>query len=1023
MASTETRRIQFEFVSRDRGVGRDMERIGQQAEDTGSSIEESGGRGGKAMGGLSKGLGMVGGALGVATAAAAAFGVAMSKGMDAQAGTAKMTAQLGLTKGESQRIGHDAGKLYSQAYGESLDDVKGAITSVIRNMDGMKTASSADLQQTTARAMDLATVMEEDVGRVTMGVSQMMRTGLAKNSREAFDILTRGAQLGADKAQDLLDTFNEYGTQFRDLGVSGKQALGLIVQGLKGGARDADIVGDAFKELNIRVRDMSAGPALKKLGLNAAEMSAAFGKGGPVAAAALDRIMDKLRAVKSPTEQYALAQQILGTQSEDMAKALMSLDPSEAVKALGQVEGATDAAGKAMGETAKSRMLGFRRGLETNVVNFIGDKVLPALAKVREELSGASIKTPPKMLVGRTRIAPPDTGNTVKQMSSLEKTGIKLRTMWSQLSTFMTTKVGPAFRGLGEWIRTKIWPVIDKFNREILGELVDQFKGIGRELSMNSANFKGLGKVAGFVAEILYKVLGPAMAWLFKIPLKLMFGAVRIVIKVLGELLGVLGWLGTGVWKIGKGIWNFARDSAKAFGGFKNVAISMLGGVLRFFLSWASGLLKGAAKAFGWVPGLGGKLRGAARAVDDFKDKTNKAIDKIRKGKAVNIDIYAKGHWRSGPRALPNGPAHLRPYGAAKGGPIPSIGPESSRARDSVPALLRVDEHVWTPEEVDAVGGHAKVFKLRAMARKGLLQGLAAGGPVGVNVRANTPSTAQTNRAVWSPANNIAVALVMKIGDEMAKIWKLFGGATGVVGAARSMIGYPYSWGGGGKGGPSRGIGRGAGTVGFDCSGLTEYAWWKGARKSIGGTTFTQHPASRRISGPRPGALGFPHMGHVMLASDRPGYVIQAPFTGSHVQEVRRTASDWRWPKAAGFYAGGPVGMAGERFTTGLGGGRERSGVRAVGIAGDPRLRLEGRATGGPVSAHVPYVVGEHGAEVITPRAAGTVHPAGSSVVMVNGPLLQVDGHVLGDLDEVKAAQMILNALRRAKKRAVDVTV
>ncbi|EUA08913.1 nlpC/P60 family protein [Mycobacterium xenopi 4042] len=37
--------------------------------------------------------------------------------------------------------------------------------------------------------------------------------------------------------------------------------------------------------------------------------------------------------------------------------------------------------------------------------------------------------------------------------------------------------------------------------------------------------------------------------------------------------------------------------------------------------------------------------------------------------------------------------------------------------------------------------------------------------------------------------------------------------------------GVPYSWGGGTLQGPSRGVDSGADTVGFDCSGLTRYAF------------------------------------------------------------------------------------------------------------------------------------------------------------------------------------------------------
>ena len=58
--------------------------------------------------------------------------------------------------------------------------------------------------------------------------------------------------------------------------------------------------------------------------------------------------------------------------------------------------------------------------------------------------------------------------------------------------------------------------------------------------------------------------------------------------------------------------------------------------------------------------------------------------------------------------------------------------------------------------------------------------------------------------------------------------------------AASSMLGrYPYSWGGGDKYGPSYGIccsgsGRdGTNVYGFDCSGLTQYAFYKGAGLSI----------------------------------------------------------------------------------------------------------------------------------------------------------------------------------------------
>ena len=40
-----------------------------------------------------------------------------------------------------------------------------------------------------------------------------------------------------------------------------------------------------------------------------------------------------------------------------------------------------------------------------------------------------------------------------------------------------------------------------------------------------------------------------------------------------------------------------------------------------------------------------------------------------------------------------------------------------------------------------------------------------------------------------------------------------------------SQVGTPYSWGGGKPNGPSRGIGSGANTVGYDCSGFTQFSY------------------------------------------------------------------------------------------------------------------------------------------------------------------------------------------------------
>jgi phage-related protein len=124
------------------------------------------------------------------------------------------------------------------------------------------------------------------------------------------------------------------------------------------------------------------------------------------------------------------------------------------------------------------------------------------------------------------------------------------------------------------------------------------------------------------------------------------------------------------------------------------------------------------------------------------------------------------------------------------------------------------------------------------------------------------------------------------------------GGNTGAVKAARSQIGVPYSWGGGGPGGPSYGFAQGANIRGFDCSSLMQYSWYKATGKVMPRTTYTQWPWLNKVASPQPGDLGFPHMGHVFMNSGK-GRIIEAPYTGARVRETSQRAAKWGRPPAS----------------------------------------------------------------------------------------------------------------------------
>jgi hypothetical protein len=291
-----------------------------------------------------------------------------------------LQAQLGATGPMAQTAGDAAGELYASAVVDSVQAGADVIRGIAQNGLLPPEATQAQIQQLGTRVADTATLMGEDVGAVSRAVGQMLRTGVADSASQALDVLVTGTQRGVNASEDLLDTFTEYSTQFRGMGLDAQTSMGLLQQGLQGGARDADIVADAIKEFSIEA--VAGGDRVRggfdALGLNADEMFAAIGRGGTSATNAFDTVLDSLRGIEDPTRRNAIAVQLFGTQAEDLGQALYSLDPSKAVNALGSVRGAADAAGTAMRDNAATQFTAFGRSLRQGFVEVVAAYVIPA---------------------------------------------------------------------------------------------------------------------------------------------------------------------------------------------------------------------------------------------------------------------------------------------------------------------------------------------------------------------------------------------------------------------------------------------------------------------------------------------------------------------------------------------------------------------------------------------------------------------------------------------------------------------
>jgi cell wall-associated NlpC family hydrolase len=139
--------------------------------------------------------------------------------------------------------------------------------------------------------------------------------------------------------------------------------------------------------------------------------------------------------------------------------------------------------------------------------------------------------------------------------------------------------------------------------------------------------------------------------------------------------------------------------------------------------------------------------------------------------------------------------------------------------------------------------------------------------------------------------------LYKKAPEQATKLPPVAGSGKGAqaVRHALAQLGVPYSWGGGNASGPSRGIAHGAGIKGFDCSGLTLYAYAKVGIK-LPHFTGSQWNAGVHISREQlqPGDLVFfyadrHHMGIYIGA----GQMVHAPQTGQDVRIESIAGRPW----------------------------------------------------------------------------------------------------------------------------------
>lgn len=319
--------------------------------------------------------------------AAAALMSTLEQALDVSNATTRLEAQLANATGDVGAATDAMKAVFTDGWGESAAEVGDAIKSVTLNMDDFA-GNQQGLEDMTKKAMGLAQAFDQDVNKATAAAGQMVKTGMADSFDEAMDLIAAGMSSVANKSDDLLDTFNEYPTQFRRLGLDGATAMGLISQGLKAGARDSDSMADAlgiFGEMALAGGDQ-VNAAFESIGLNGQKIGTMMRAGGDEATQALQDTMDALRGTDDATTRLSAAQVLFGDLANTQADALYALDPASAAAAGGfdNVAGAADKVVKKLEDSPAMKMEAFKRGVQQNVIDFLGGTVIPAVSEFKD---------------------------------------------------------------------------------------------------------------------------------------------------------------------------------------------------------------------------------------------------------------------------------------------------------------------------------------------------------------------------------------------------------------------------------------------------------------------------------------------------------------------------------------------------------------------------------------------------------------------------------------------------------------
>nr|DAW14127.1 MAG TPA: minor tail protein [Caudoviricetes sp.] len=313
------------------------------------------------------------------TAPLTAVGTAAVKfSSDSQDAFQQFAAATGTATEEMGKYKDMINNVYKNNFGESINDVAEAMATVNQNMSYLDDSA---LQRCTEYAYTLSDTFGYDVAESTRAADTLIKN-YGVSAREAFNLITQGAQSGMDYSGEMIDSINEYSVQFKKLGLDAEDMFSIFANGAQNGAFNLDKVGDAVKEFSIRAIDGSdtTKQGFEALGMDAAKMAERFGAGGDSAKEAFNEVIKGLAEMDDPVAQSAAGVNLFGTMWEDLGPQVIT-SMSTASDAIDKSKEFVEELVNVKYDTLSGALGGLWRTIQVDVLQPIGNQLIPYVTK------------------------------------------------------------------------------------------------------------------------------------------------------------------------------------------------------------------------------------------------------------------------------------------------------------------------------------------------------------------------------------------------------------------------------------------------------------------------------------------------------------------------------------------------------------------------------------------------------------------------------------------------------------------